>query len=238
MQRVLFGSFALLICFFVLVPAFSPAALAKQKGKENQKDSVGEVLKNIRKYYQKAEDFSVDFVQTYHSKITKRTNESSGRVDFSKPMKMRWEYTKPDKKSFITDGKSLWIATWDNKEVKIHKDLKTSDLESSLAFLWGGENLAEKYKVARLVMPNVEGIVEVKHRLLLELVPKEKSQFDTLYLLLNPNTYRIEEVVLVDMVGNLNHLIFNSPQIQRKFDASHFVFKTPSKDWVETSMDY
>jgi len=230
--------FSLTILCFLMVFMLSAVINAQEKKEEQVPANVAKELENIKQYYQKAGNFKVDFTQIYHSRITKRTKESSGQVDFAKPMKMRWEYQKPERKSFITNGKSLWVATWENKEVKVHKDLKSSDLESSLAFLWGGENLALKYKVAKLMLPNVEGIVDVKNRLLLELIPREKSQFDTLYLLVNSETFRIEEVVLVDLIGNLNHITFTSPQTAQKFPKGHFVFTMPAKDWVETRMDF
>ena len=46
----------------------------------------------------------------------KRKTNSSGEVTFKKPGRMRWDYEKPDKSSYITDGGVLWLYEPDDKQ--------------------------------------------------------------------------------------------------------------------------
>ncbi len=199
---------------------------------------VTRIVEAVRGYYQKAGDFSATFSQAYHSKLTRRVTESGGKVDFAQPMKMRWEYDSPDRKTFVTDGKTLWVANWKSKDVSVRKNLKSSQLESSLAFLWGGGDLAADYRIARLELANVEGVAEVNGRQVLELLPKKPNQFEALYLILNATTSAIEETVLVDAVGNRNHLTFKDLKPKQTYPEGHFRLQLPGKDWTEKPVEF
>ncbi|RJO65844.1 MAG: hypothetical protein C4523_15180 [Myxococcales bacterium] len=211
-------------------PAVAPTA-TPLPAPTNPSPATAALVKNVQDYYLKAGDFSARFTQRYHSKLTRRVSESGGTVEFAKPVKMRWEYDPPDRKAFISDGQTLWVVHWEEKSATVHPDLKSSELESSLGFLWGGGDLLLNYAVNRLDLPNVEGIVETKGRIVLELVPKKPAQFDTLYLLVDPASYRIEEAVLVDSLGNLNHLAFTAPKTRLALGKDRFVF-TPPPGWT------
>lgn len=216
----------------------APAAKEEAKAKPEPPPDPAVVaeLEAVRKYYREAGDFSAGFKQEYHSKITRRIKESGGMLDFARPSKMRWEYEKPERKSFISDGKRIWLVRWEEKEVLI-RDLRESELEASLAFLWGGGNLVEDYAVAKLPDGKIEDKIEVNGRIVLELLPKKPAQYAALYLLIDPARHRIEEVVLVDAIGNLNHLTFTEPKNERKFKKGHFRFKAP-KGWSVEKLDY
>lgn len=233
---LIFSAFLLCAGILAAEEALSPA---DSPGTSTQADTAMQAeIEKIQTYYIGAGNFSVQFTQNYHSKITKRVKVSKGMVDFAKPMKMRWDYTEPERSSFITDGQSLWLVHWLEKDIKFNKNLKSSDLESSLAFLWGGDNIIERYAITKLDLPMVEGIIKAEGRVVLELLPREKSQFDVLYLLVDPKTHRIAEVALVDLLGNLNHLVFTLPKLQQTFPKGHFSFKAPGKDWVTTQVDF
>lgn len=190
----------------------------------------------IQSYYAGLGDFQVSFTQRYTSKLTKRVKVSEGTADFARPQKMRWDYLKPDKRSFISDGASFWMVLWEEKEAKVHRDVQTSDLEGSVAFLWGGGNISERFSVTRLNLESIEDSIPVKGRILLELIPiRDSDPFDTLYLLLDPASHRIEEVAFIDQLGNLNHLVFSLPQTDKTFAPEHFRFSAPGKDWAITT---
>jgi len=223
--------------------AAKTADSAKAPEKADTKALDAEALKQlqvekIQQYYLSAGDFSVTFEQRYHSRLTKRMKKSLGKIDFAQPMKMRWQYTEPDNKAFITNGNSLWMVDWEQKQVREHKSLKSSELEAALGFLWGGERISDRYNITELKMKNVEGVSEVGERILFELVPKDTSQFELLYILVDPKSFRITETIVVDTIGNFNQLIFTDAKTKQTFPKDHFTFTTPSKDWDVVPMDF
>ena len=65
---------------------------------------------------------------------------------FKKPGRMRWDYEKPDKSSYVTDGGVLWLYEPDDKQA-FKQDLKSSQLPAALAFLTGKGKLATEFDI-------------------------------------------------------------------------------------------
>src|SRR4051812_29397965 len=63
----------------------------------------------VQKFYEKTDDFSSDFKQMFKYKGSVRKVESAGTVQVKKPGFMRWDYTKPNPKLFVLDGKALYM---------------------------------------------------------------------------------------------------------------------------------
>jgi len=98
-------------------PAPEPAAGARM--------DVAAVVAKVQRTYDNAADFKARFTQTLTSTALKRTTNSSGQVTFKKPGRMRWDYEKPDKSSYITDGGVLWLYEPDDRQA-FKQDLKGS----------------------------------------------------------------------------------------------------------------
>ena len=49
-------------------------------------------------------DFSADFVHTYQGGVLRKQITERGQLLVKKPGKMRWEYTAPEQKLFVSDG--------------------------------------------------------------------------------------------------------------------------------------
>lgn len=194
-------------------------------------------LEALRTYYREAGDFSVSFSQAFHSKLSKHVQTSDGTVDFQKPRNMRWRYQRPEEKAFIAGAGTLWYVEYEAKTVKVRHNLKDSELENSLAFLWGGGTLQKDFVVRQSKVASIEGLVPTNGRITLDLTPRRATSFARLYLLLNAATHRIEEVAMVDSLGNVNHLVFGPPKNNQRFPKSTFGFTPPDKSWTVESLD-
>ena len=75
-----------------------------------------------------------------------RKTNSAGEVMFKKPGRMRWDYEKPDKSSYITDGGVLWLYEPDDKQAFKQK-LESSQLPAALSFLTGKGKLATEFDI-------------------------------------------------------------------------------------------
>lgn len=67
-----------------------------------------DILNAIEKKYS-GKSFEANFQQTSRLAALDITETASGRVSFSYPGKMRWQYLKPEHHEIITNGKSIWI---------------------------------------------------------------------------------------------------------------------------------
>jgi len=72
--------------------------------------------------------FSADFTQMI-TNPKKKTINYSGKVRFSTPSMMKWEYTKPTRKEVCTDGKELRVVDHDLEQVSTYLISKGFDLK-------------------------------------------------------------------------------------------------------------
>ena len=163
------------------------------------------VVDAIQKTYEGTRNFTGAFTQKFTYTMLRRTQESTGRVTFEKPGRMRWDYTKPTGKSFIVDQKALWIVQPEDKVAFVNACFKQDGLTASVAFLWGEGKLREQFNISWF--DGVFGAPTDHHLLLL---PKDaNSVFARLILVVDPTSNRVKQSVVVDPAGNVNQFIFS-----------------------------
>ena len=62
----------------------------------------------VQQRYNAIKDFSGDFVQTYEGGVLRTKTTERGTVAIKRPGRMRFTYTKPEKKEFVSDGSRLY----------------------------------------------------------------------------------------------------------------------------------
>src|SRR5689334_13778966 len=67
-----------------------------------------ELARSIQERYDRVHDFSADFAHTYEGGILKKTTTEKGTLQVKKPGRMRWEYTYPEHKLFVSDGQKIY----------------------------------------------------------------------------------------------------------------------------------
>jgi outer membrane lipoprotein carrier protein len=167
--------------------------------------ALNAVIDTLQKTYEGTRDFKGSFKQKFTYTMLRRSQESTGRVSFEKPGRMRWDYDKPAPKSFIVDGKALWIVQPADKVAFVNACFQQDGLTASVAFLWGDGKLREQFTISWF-----DGVFGDKtdHHLLL--LPKDNnSVFARLILVVDPTSSRVKQSVVVDPAGNVNQFIFN-----------------------------
>jgi Outer membrane lipoprotein carrier protein LolA len=106
------------------------------------------VVDAIQKTYEGTTNFTGSFTQKFTYTMLRRTQESTGKVTFEKPGRMRWDYTTPTAKSFIVDQKALWIVQPEDKVAFVNACFKQDGLTASVAFLWGDGKLKEQFTIS------------------------------------------------------------------------------------------
>jgi outer membrane lipoprotein carrier protein len=98
-------------------------------------------VKRFEAMYRGARTLSATFLQRYSE--GRRTAEvESGRVFFSRPGRMRWEYEAPEKKLFLSDGKYAWFYVPSDRTVTRAKAKESADWRTPLALLTGKASLS------------------------------------------------------------------------------------------------
>jgi outer membrane lipoprotein-sorting protein len=78
-----------------------------------------EIARALQARYQGIRDFSADFVQTYRGGVLRTQTSERGTVAIKKPGRMRWIYTSPERKEFVSDGQKVYSYLIQDRQVII-----------------------------------------------------------------------------------------------------------------------
>jgi outer membrane lipoprotein carrier protein len=125
-------------CFVLLLGLGSSFALVSTS-------SADEIIQKVEKRYNEARSLSVNFVETY-SLIGHPRPPESGELILRKQGKMRWEYSRPKGKLFVSDGRNVFLYTAEDNRVEKIPLKATEDMRAPLAFLLGHLDLKKEFK--------------------------------------------------------------------------------------------
>jgi outer membrane lipoprotein carrier protein len=94
------------------------------------------VLKSIEGRYNSVKTLEMDFELTYIAPNRTRRTES-GRLFLRKPGRMRWEYSKPEGKLYVSNGTDYWYYSPTARRAEKMKVKEAEDLQAPMAFLIG-----------------------------------------------------------------------------------------------------
>jgi outer membrane lipoprotein carrier protein len=106
------------------------------------------LLKAVESRYNHAQTLQVVFHEAYTGPGQPRRTES-GTLLLRKPGRMRWDYTSPQGKLFVSDGKYLWLYTPSNNQVERMKIKESEDMRAPLAFLLGRLHFQKEFRNIR-----------------------------------------------------------------------------------------
>ena len=80
--------------------------------------------------------------------LKKKATPSEGTVQIKKPGKMRWDYTAPEKKLFVSDGSTIYLYVPADKQVIVSPVPADDSATTAVLFLAGKGNLARDFTVS------------------------------------------------------------------------------------------
>jgi len=104
------------------------------------------LLKTVEARYNQAQSLKLEFSETYAGIGHAPAHTDSGVLYLRKPGRMRWEYTTPAGKLFISDGKVVFLYTPDQRRVEKSKLRESEDMRAPLAFLLGKLDFARDFQ--------------------------------------------------------------------------------------------
>jgi outer membrane lipoprotein carrier protein len=96
---------------------------------------VPRTLKGIEDRYNRTQTLQLAFTESYQQGA--RTRVEKGDLFLRKPGRMRWQYSAPAGKLFISDGKFIYSYTPQDNRAEKMKLKETDDMRAPLAFLLG-----------------------------------------------------------------------------------------------------
>jgi outer membrane lipoprotein carrier protein len=198
--------------------------------------SAEEVLSRVQSFYDQTTTVQARFRQSYYLKLYDRRESSTGRVVFSKPGKMRWDYDSPNGKVIVSDGDRLLVyeppAEGESEGQGFESRVDQNELPSAFSFLTGAGRLGEQFR-ARLLDAETSGFTE---GYALELWPRESSpHYDRLVFYVRMVSGEgeteagvVQRVLIIDAAGNRNRFDFAELRFNRNVPSSTFAYRFPS----------
>jgi outer membrane lipoprotein carrier protein len=183
-----------------------------------------ELAQALQKKYDGVKDFSADFTHTYEGGVLRKQITERGRLIIKKPGKMRWQYTAPEEKLFVSDGVKMYSYIPQDKQVIVSTVPPDDEATTPTLFLAGKGNLTRDFTASLVELP--AGMAAGTKAL--KLVPKARQQdYDWLVLVVDPASLDIRGLVTVDAQGGKSSFSFTNLKQNIGLADKDFAFKIP-----------
>ena len=186
--------------------------------------NVDEIADKIQANYEKIQDYQANFVQQVTLKNINKIQKNEGVVYFKKKGKMRWDYQKPQKQEFVSDGETIWHYMPADNQVWVDKASHSFSSKTPSTFLAGMGNLKRDFKLKFAKST----LVDTKKNYLLELFPKEEQPgVKKLLLVVAKDSYQVVETLVYDQFENLTRVTFSDIKVNNSLPDDLFTFQIP-----------
>ena len=181
------------------------------------------VARDIQQKYDRVRDFSSDFVHTYRGGVLKQQATERGKLLVKKPGKMRWEYTAPERKLFVSDGAKIYSYIPQDKQVTVGNMPQGDQAPTPALFLTGNGNLTRDFT------PSFDNVSDAPAGTLqLKLAPKRaEAEYDSLTLVVDAKTLDLRMLIAIDSQGGRSTFSFSNLKENTGLADNQFVFQMP-----------
>ena len=167
--------------------------------------SATDLAQSLQRKYDTVHDFSADFVHTYQGGVLHKTTTERGHVLVKKPGRMRWEYTSPEKKLYVSDGVRVYSYVPEDRQVIVSPVPKDDEAGTPILFLAGKGNLLRDFTSSVVDPP--KGSPDGSDAL--KLVPKAaQPDYEWLMLVVDKQTLGLRTLVTMDEQGGQSSISF------------------------------
>lgn len=169
--------------------------------------------------YNRAKTLQVHFVESYNVQGKARKSES-GQLTLRKPGRMRWDYTEPAGKLFVSDNKDVYLYTPEAHRVEKSKLKASDDMRAPLAFLLGKLDFAKDFRDVQFKPEGAGYLIVAKAK-------SDKFPYERVQMLVTPG-YEIQRLVI--NLPDLSLLTFqlDGEKLNPAVDDALFQFKLPA----------
>ena len=202
-------------------PAVLDTAAAVEQDRTQVLDSV---IEGLQRKYSRLQALGADFVQTFKSADGRMANER-GHLMLKRPGRARWDYTEPEKKVFLSDGRTIYFHVWGEREALRSTVRESRDPQIPFLFLLGRGDLRRDFSRIEIAAepPAARGA------LVLLLVPrKAPEEFKQLLAEVDPSTFSVNRLVIFQRNGARMSFVLSNVRENPAAPDSLFTFKPPA----------
>ena len=174
-------------------------------------------IEKMREFVQQTRSARAVFTQTVADSSGQISQKASGTVQFQRPGKFRWTYSKPYEQLIVGDGETLWIYDKDLNQVTQRK-LDKALGSSPAALLAGADDIEKYFSLNALGKKGKLDWLEVRPY-------DEDSLFDKVRMGFNKNTLEVME--LFDHFGQKTTILLSRLERNPVTPADTYTFTIP-----------
>jgi outer membrane lipoprotein carrier protein len=180
--------------------------------------SLENLLKSVEQRYNKAKTLQVSYNERYTPQ-GKPPRTETGLLMLRKPRLMRWEYSQPQGKLFLSDGKFLWLYTPADNRAEKMKFQETDDMRAPLAFLLGKLNFKKEFS-------NLKGTPDGSDMRITADPKTDNLPYTAVEFVVTPEA-RIRRVKVTGFDKSILEFAFEQEKLDPPLDSKLFRFAAP-----------
>ncbi len=177
------------------------------------------LLKGVEQRYNRAQTLRVQFNESYSVQGHPRKSES-GELTLRKPGRMRWNYTEPAGKLFLSDGKDVYLYTPDGNRVEKTKLKASEDMRAPLAFLLGKLDFSKEFRDFDLKPAGADFLVTARAK-------NDSLPYEKIEMLITAD-YQIHRLVVNGQDQSILTFRFDNEKVNPPVDDALFKFQMPA----------
>jgi outer membrane lipoprotein carrier protein len=187
---------------------------------------LNKLLKGVEEHYNSARTLEVHFVESYSVQGLARKSES-GQLTLRKPGRMRWDYSAPSGKLFVSDGKDVYLYTPEAHRVEKAKLKASDDMRAPLAFLLGKLDFAKEFRDFDFKPEGSNYLITAKAK-------SDKLPYDRVQMLVTPE-FQIQRLVVNGQDLSILTFQLDGEKLNPPVNDALFKFQMPAGATLEDS---
>jgi outer membrane lipoprotein carrier protein len=183
--------------------------------------TADDLARSLQARYQRIRDFSADFAQTYRGGVLRTQTSERGTVVIKKPGRMRWTYTAPERKEFVSDGQKLYSYLPQDRQVIVSTVPPDDQATTPALFLTGKGDISRDFAAAF-------GQNATPGTTTLRLTPRRtEPEYEHLTVTVDAATLQIRALTTRDRQGGDSTLTFSNLKENTGISDKEFAFRIP-----------
>ena len=181
------------------------------------------LLKGVESHYNRAKTLEVQFNEGYTGVGGPRQSES-GRLTLRKPGRMRWDYSMPPGKLFVSDGKQVFLYSPELNRVERMPLKQSEDMRAPLAFLLGKLDFAREFRDIQMKPAGADYLVTAGAK-------SDRLPYEKIEMVVTPG-FAIRRLVVNGQDQSVLTFQFDQDKLNPPVDDARFHFKPPAGSTV------
>ena len=182
----------------LLAVSFATSGINASSTPASQSSDLNRLIDGLQRKYSRMQGLAADFVQVY-SGADGRVIRETGQLLLKRPRKARWEYTSPERKLFVSDGRNVFFYVLGEKNATASPIKETTDPQIPFLFLLGKGDLRRDF--SRIEIATGESAIGTGVQVLRLFPKRAPEEFKQLLVEVATDSFEVRRMVIFERSG-------------------------------------